>query len=160
MTTTTEEPERVGTGTVHDLPNPLARAYGMAMQVGLIVDYIDDPPDAPQFLAILTMEVDKRGVRDHALIASDLEDDLKAEAIFFVLSIVCCNRDMGLDLSPWCDDGPDGLPFITVSRERVEVEKAGFGKLAVMMSKEAGIEGATSWLFIDPTDPTGERHIA
>ncbi|GAA1543632.1 hypothetical protein [Nocardioides humi] len=159
MTTssTTAEPDRVTEGTIYDLPNPLARAYGMAMLLGLKIELLKPEGDSGDFLAALTLDVDDRGIRDVALICDALDDNTKAEAIFFVLSIVACNREMGLDLSPWCGD-VDGRPFVGVTTERVTPEKAGFGRLAVEMSRSAGIADPTAFVIADPSEAPGGVH--
>lgn len=151
---TETEPERVIKGTLHDLPNPLARAYAMAMTIGVVVDEDFDEEGAAEvdLLAMLRMDVDDRGIRDVITVPAAMEDTLKAEAIFFVCGLVVANRSAGLDFSPWCYEGEnrDQLPMIAITRTRTEPDEKGYSRLAVMMATEAGIENPTSFEIADP----------
>jgi len=130
--------------TVHDLATPLLRAQMIAGLAEMVVIEADLPGNV---LAVWTLGERAGETSDVVLVRRDDPEDLRAEAMLFMVAVL--NSDA--DLDDWINTDGDGAPMIGVTRERVE-PNTGCGRLAVAMSTECGIAAATSFVIAEAAE--------
>lgn len=131
--------------TVHDLATPLLRAQMIAGLAEMVVIESELLPE--NVLAAWTLGERDGETSDVVLVRRDDPEDLRAEAMLFMVALL--NSDAVLD--DWINTDGDGAPMIGVTRERVE-PSTGYGRLAVAMATECGIEAATSFVIAEAAE--------
>ena len=129
------------TTTVHDLNTPLERAEMIAGIADIDLIESTDLPD--NVLAVWSPRVTAGGDPRHVVcLPSDLPGELRAEAILFLVALLTSETD----LTPYVDAGDDGddMPMVAVTRTRCTPD-TGFGRVAVAMAQECGIQDPTSF---------------
>lgn len=119
--------------TVLDLPTPLSRVYGAAMQLGVSVKEAN--LGSVQYGAMLVCE----GDHEHlglVIVDDSLGDELRAHLLIFAMALAVMIGDGLFDAAEMASSEGN---IIVIGREYQSLPNAGLGHLAALMAESLGV---------------------